>query len=82
MIKLFKYLKPHKRFAIFTIILAALSNVMTLGFPFMMQQLINNGITKGDLDYIKNIIDSIRDKSIVDILKYSEFFEKNKVKKS
>lgn len=55
MIKLFKYLKPHKRFAIFTIILAALSNVMTLGFPFMMQQLINNGITKGDLDYIKNI---------------------------
>ena len=53
--KLFKYLKPHKRFAIFTIILAALSNVMTLGFPFMMQQLINNGITKGDLDYIKNI---------------------------
>ena len=55
MIKLFRYLKPHKKFAIFTVILAALSNVMTLGFPFMMQQLINNGITKGDLDYIRNI---------------------------
>ena len=55
MIKLFKYLKPHKRFAIFTVILAAISNVMTLGFPLMMSMLINNGISKGDLNYIKNI---------------------------
>ena len=55
MIKLFKLLKPHKRFAIFTVILAAISNVMTLGFPLMLSQLINNGITKGDLDYIRNI---------------------------
>jgi ATP-binding cassette subfamily B protein len=55
MIKLFKLLKPHKRFAVFTVILAAVSNVMILGFPLMMSQLINNGITKGDLDYIKSI---------------------------
>ena len=55
MIKLFKYLKPHKRFAIFTVILAAISNVMTLGFPLMMSMLINNGISEGNLDYIKNI---------------------------
>lgn len=55
MIKLFKYLKPHKRFAIFTVILATISNVMTLGFPLMMQMLINNGISTGDLTYIKNI---------------------------
>ena len=55
MIKLFKLLKPHKKFAIFTVILAAISNVMTLGFPFMMSMLINNGISNGDLDYIKNI---------------------------
>ncbi len=55
MIKLFKYLKPHKRFAIFTVLLAAISNVMTLGFPLMMSMLINNGISKGDLSYIKNI---------------------------
>ena len=55
MMKLFKYLKPHKRFAIFTVILAAISNVMTLGFPLMMSMLINNGISEGDLDYIKNI---------------------------
>ncbi len=55
MIKLFKYLKPHKRFAILTVILAAISNVMTLGFPLMMSMLINNGISKGDLDYIRNI---------------------------
>ena len=55
MMKLFKYLKPHKRFAIFTVLLAAISNVMTLGFPLMMSMLINNGISKGDLSYIKNI---------------------------
>jgi len=55
MIKLFKYLKPHKRFAVFTLILAAITNVMTLGFPLMMSMLINNGISKGDLDYIKSI---------------------------
>lgn len=55
MIKLFKYLKPHKRFAVFTVILAAISNVMTLGFPLMMSMLINNGISKGDLGYIKSI---------------------------
>ncbi len=55
MMKLFSYLKPHKHFAVFTLILAAISNVMTLGFPLMMSQLINNGITKGDLDYIKSI---------------------------
>lgn len=55
MIKLFGYLKPHKRFAILTVILAAISNVMTLGFPLMMSMLINNGISKGDLDYIRNI---------------------------
>lgn len=55
MIKLFKHLKPHKRFAVFTVILAAISNVMTLGFPLMMSMLINNGISKGDLGYIKSI---------------------------
>ena len=55
MIKLFKLLKPHKRFAVFTLVLAAVSNVMTLGFPLMMSQLINNGITKGDLAYVKSI---------------------------
>ena len=55
MIKLFKLLKPHKKFAIFTVILAAISNVMTLGFPFMMSMHINNGISNGELDYIKKI---------------------------
>ena len=55
MIKLFKYLKPHKRFAIFTVLLAGISNAMTLGFPLMMSWLINNGISKGDLSYIKNL---------------------------
>lgn len=54
MIKLFKHLKPYKRFAIFTLILASVSNIMTLGFPLFMKELINNGISKGDLDYIKN----------------------------
>ena len=55
MIKLFRYLKPHKKFAIFTVVLAAISNVMTLGFPLMMKMLINDGISQNDLSYIKNI---------------------------
>ncbi len=54
MIKLLGYLKPHKRFAVFTIFLAAVTNVMTLAFPLMMSEIINEGINKGDLESIKS----------------------------
>lgn len=55
MIKLLKFLKPHKRFAVFTLILAAVNNVLTLAFPLLMSQLVNDGITRGDLDNIKSV---------------------------
>lgn len=54
MIKLLRYLKPHKYFAIFTLLLAAINNVLTLAFPLLMSQIINDGINKGDLDAIKS----------------------------
>ena len=54
MLKLLKYLKPHKYFALFTLLLAALNNVLTLAFPLLMSQIVNEGINKGDLEAIKS----------------------------
>ena len=52
MLKLLKYLEPYKRYAIFTVFLVLLHNVTTLVLPLMMSDIINNGITKNDQDYI------------------------------
>ena len=54
MLKLLRYLKPHKHFALFTLFLAAINNVLTLGFPLLLSEIINNGINKGDLESIKS----------------------------
>lgn len=54
MIKLLRYLKPHKHFALFTLFLAAVNNVLTLAFPLLMSEVINEGINKGDLEAIKH----------------------------
>ena len=53
MVKLLRYLKPHKYFALFTLLLAAVNSVLTLAFPLLMSQIINDGINKGDLEAIK-----------------------------
>ena len=55
MLKLLRYLKPHKKFALFTLFLAAVNNVLTLGFPLFLSEIINEGINKGDLEYIKTV---------------------------
>ncbi len=55
MFKLLRFLKPHKKFAIFTLALAAINNILTLAFPLLMSQLINDGITKGDFSNIKSV---------------------------
>ena len=55
MLKLLRYLKPHKNFALFTLFLAAINNVLTLGFPLLLSEIINEGINKGDLEYIKTV---------------------------
>ena len=54
MLKLLRYLKPHKHFALFTLFLAAINNVLTLGFPLLLSEIINEGINKGDLQSIKS----------------------------
>lgn len=54
MLKLLRYLKPHKHFALFTLFLAAINNVLTLGFPLLLSEIINEGINKGDLESIKS----------------------------
>ena len=54
MLKLLRYLKPHKNFALFTLFLAAINNVLTLGFPLLLSEIINEGINKGDLESIKS----------------------------
>ncbi len=53
MVKLLRYLKPHKYFALFTLLLAAVNSVLTLAFPLLMSQIINDGINKGDLEAIR-----------------------------
>ena len=54
MLKLLRYLKPHKNFALFTLFFAAINNVLTLGFPLLLSKIINEGINKGDLESIKS----------------------------
>lgn len=54
MFKLLRYLKPHRNFALFTLFLAAINNVLTLGFPLLLSEIINEGINKGDLQSIKS----------------------------
>ncbi len=54
MLKLLRYLKPHKHFALFTLFLAAINNVLTLAFPLLLSEIINEGINKGDLQSIKS----------------------------
>jgi ATP-binding cassette subfamily B protein len=54
-LKLFKYLIPQKRIVVSTVILVLFNNVLALLLPFLMAEIINNGITKGDLSYIAKI---------------------------
>jgi len=54
MLKMLRYLKPHKYFALFTLFLAAVNNVLTLAFPLLLSNIINDGINRGDLESIKS----------------------------
>ncbi len=55
MLKLWKYLKPQNKIVVSTISLVLFNNVLALLLPFLMAEIINNGITKGDLNYIIKI---------------------------
>ena len=55
MLKTLRYVLIYKRYAVLTVFLTVFSSAMSLVLPLLMANIINNGITRGDLDYIKRI---------------------------
>ncbi|MDK2982096.1 MAG: ATP-binding cassette, subfamily multidrug efflux pump [Chloroflexota bacterium] len=53
LLKLFKYLKPYWKEAVLALILLVLVVVMDLAIPRLVQQIIDKGITPGNLDEVK-----------------------------
>ncbi len=52
MLKLFRFLKPYTIPIIFTLILIFIQTMSDLYLPTLMAEIVNNGITKGDTDFI------------------------------
>jgi len=52
MIKILKYLKPYTWLAILTIGLIIVDSYVTLYLPDLMSQIVDKGITRGNVDYI------------------------------
>ena len=50
--KVLKYLKPYRTAAILTVLLVLLHSLSQLILPSMMADIINEGITRGELSYI------------------------------
>lgn len=55
MVKALKNLKPIKGNVAAALILVVLSQLTSLALPLMMSLIINNGISAGDMTYIKNV---------------------------
>ncbi|MBU5438896.1 ABC transporter ATP-binding protein/permease [Tissierella sp. MSJ-40] len=55
MIKLFKYLKPYKKYVAGVLILTFFNALSELYLPNLMSDIVNNGIVKGDTNYILKI---------------------------
>ena len=53
--QLIKHLKHIKKPVVAAMIFAVLSQVSNLTLPVLMSSIINNGIAKADIDYVKNI---------------------------
>ena len=53
--KVLRFLKPYKWYAAAAIVLVLVNSVTQLILPTLMAEMINNGIAKGDLDYIYQI---------------------------
>ena len=54
MLKLFRFLKPYTLPVIVTVILVFLQSMAELYLPTLMSDVINKGITNGNIDYIMN----------------------------
>ncbi|MCM1544159.1 MAG: ABC transporter ATP-binding protein/permease [Ruminococcus sp.] len=55
MIKALKNLKPIRKYAAFALAFVVLAQLTSLVLPLMMSMIINNGISAGDMQYIKNV---------------------------
>lgn len=55
MIKLFRFLKPYKRYVAMVLILLFLQSMAELYLPTLMSDIVDTGIVKGDTDYILRI---------------------------
>lgn len=55
MVRILGFLKPIKKYAALSMLFVLLSQGMGLLLPFMMSLIINNGIVKGDSEYITTV---------------------------
>ena len=55
MIKLFRFLKPYKRYVAMVLILLFIQSMAELYLPTLMSDIVDTGIVKGDTDYILKI---------------------------
>ncbi|MGJ8455431.1 ABC transporter ATP-binding protein [Pseudothermotoga sp. U03pept] len=53
--KIFKYLKPYAWLVVITVALVIVDSYVTLYLPDLMSQIVDKGITKGNVDYIWQI---------------------------
>ncbi|MBQ6381145.1 MAG: ABC transporter ATP-binding protein [Clostridia bacterium] len=52
MLKLIKYLKHCKRYAVTAMLLVSLQNLITLALPTVVSKILENGVDKGDQGYV------------------------------
>ena len=52
MLKLIKYLKHCKRYAVTAMLLVSLQNLITLALPTVVSKILENGVDKGDQSYV------------------------------
>lgn len=55
MLKVLKYLKLYKKTAVLAVIFIIFNNITSLILPLMLSNIINNGVTDGDIGYIIKI---------------------------
>ena len=52
MLKLIKYLKHCKRYAVTAMLLVCLQNLITLALPTVVSDILDKGVDKGDSAYV------------------------------
>ncbi|WP_041083730.1 ABC transporter ATP-binding protein [Thermotoga profunda] len=68
MFKVFRYLKPYFWLVIITVALVIVDSYVTLYLPDLMSQIVDKGITKGNIDYIWQVGGKMLLVSLVQVL--------------